>query len=455
MAQRTGNQPNQATTPIISLGSRVEDLFVQQYDRLAFHNNDQENDYRQQEERLSSLMLDKTLADETHLEHARAIIALTEKYKGGFLKSLHALNADIDRHLAAFQQEIEALLGRVQDPTPELTTLLEKLRRWLDLSKDLQRSRLVAVQTIVMRVDCDTTLPNILIRNEGRADITLTVEEAGAFQKALTDVSVMLEQSFEDNQNIQKKRLPLAQELFSSEDTSPNAKQPAEAPPVPSIQTAKHRVHPLQGKAWFRLFKIVYICLGIIAAGFCVLFAFSGDGNNLAIGTAAVSALALFLLRKAFYYITLGRSTVYEQPATGFLDWDDLNLDFDSLKASSPELYQSVVAPFLDSWKHQYGRRVPIQAYEVFRKRVDTELEELRTKKQTIIDDAAKKGVAIEISVLRRNMEKTKADYQGADRVSHARTIDDWLVKLEAKYGTSIPVDEASKILDELEGKIR
>ena len=51
--------------------------------------------------------------------------------------------------------------------------------------------------------------------------------------------------------------------------------------------------------------------------------------------------------------------------------------------------------------------------HKVFRKRIDTELEELRTKKQEIIDDAAKKGTVIEISVVRQDMEKIKAEYQG------------------------------------------
>jgi hypothetical protein len=86
------------------------------------------------------------------------------------LKSLHSLNADIDRHLAASEQELEALLR-------------------------------------------DTTLPNIIIRNEGRADIImLTAEEAGTFQQTLTDISVMLKQSFDDNGRIQEERLPLVQE---------------------------------------------------------------------------------------------------------------------------------------------------------------------------------------------------------------------------------------------------
>jgi hypothetical protein len=35
------------------------------------------------------------------------------------------------------------------------------------------------------------------------------------------------------------------------------------------------------------------------------------------------------------------------------------------------------------------------------------------------------------------------------------RGIDQWIFKLEAKYGTSIPIDEAAKILDEFDAKNR
>ena len=52
-------------------------------------------------------------------------------------------------------------------------------------------------------------------------------------------------------------------------------------------------------------------------------------------------------------------------------------------------------------------------------------------------------------------MEKTKAEYKGADREDYVRGIDTWLMKLEAKYGTAIPLDEASQMLDDMEAKLR
>lgn len=66
-----------------------------------------------------------------------------------------------------------------------------------------------------------------------------------------------------------------------------------------------------------------------------------------------------------------------------------------------------------------------------------------------------KKGAKIEISSLRETMEKTETEYHGADRVAHVRAVNGWIMRLEATYGTSIPVDAASRLLDELEEKIR
>lgn len=89
-------------------------------------------------------MLNNVLTNEKHLEHAQAILVLTEKYTGGFVQSLHLLDADIDRNLAASEQELDAIVGLVHEPNQELTTLLKNLRRWLSQSTDLQKARLVA-----------------------------------------------------------------------------------------------------------------------------------------------------------------------------------------------------------------------------------------------------------------------------------------------------------------------
>ena len=87
--------------------------------------------------------------------------------------------------------------------------------------------------------------------------------------------------------------------------------------------------------------------------------------------------------------------------------------------------------------------------------RLDAELERLSAEKQRIIAAAASKGSTIEISSLRENMEKTKAEYRGADRAAYVRGIDAWIMKLEASYGTSIPIEDASRIQDELDQTLR
>ena len=69
--------------------------------------------------------------------------------------------------------------------------------------------------------------------------------------------------------------------------------------------------------------------------------------------------------------------------------------------------------PELMSGEKSIARQKTIHNTRFSEKRIDTELEELRTKKQEIIGDAAKKGTVIEISVLRQDMEKIKAEYQG------------------------------------------
>jgi len=190
-------------------------------------------------------------------------------------------------------------------------------------------------------------------------------------------------------------------------------------------------------------------------AGLCIVLAIATESAAWFIGSAFVLVLVLIVLKRAFYYVTLGRTTATEVPGTGFLDLDELRNEFTGLEANDPKLYQELVAPYLDSWKTQFGRRVPLQAYEAFRKRIDNEINAIQEKKQKLIDDAAKKGATLDIAALRKSMEKSKSEYKGADRQDYAREIDAWLIRLEAKYGASIPVDEASRILDELEAGMR
>ena len=137
------------------------------------------------------------------------------------------------------------------------------------------------------------------------------------------------------------------------------------------------------------------------------------------------------------------------------MDLEDLQNDLAAVRASSPDVYQRLVAPFFDSWKQQYGRRIPLHAVDLFKRRIDEEMSEIKREKQRNLDKATEKGATIDVAQLRAKMEKAKAQYLGDDRAAFNRGIDQFVMSLEAKYGTAIPVAEASELADQLEEDIR
>src|SRR5258708_610312 len=147
------------------LGRKIQDLFTQQYDRIAFHHNDEANDYRVQERRLSALMLDKSISNQERLENARAIIKLSDTYQQTFVQRLLDLNKEIDRELLGFKQLLNAPPQQTDDSENEIS----HLKRWLSLSEDLYQARLIATTSgVANNVTGDRWIPNIIIQNNGR-----------------------------------------------------------------------------------------------------------------------------------------------------------------------------------------------------------------------------------------------------------------------------------------------
>jgi hypothetical protein len=213
--------------------------------------------------------------------------------------------------------------------------------------------------------------------------------------------------------------------------------------------------HPLEGRVWFRLVKVIYLGLWLIGMGIALFIGFVQSDVWLPVGVAGAVAVGLILAKKVFYYVVLGRTTATEKPGRGFMDLEELQNDLGAVRASSPDVYQQVVAPFFDSWKQQYGRRIPLHAVELLKERIDEEMSDIKRKKQRILDKATEKGATIDIAQLRARMEETKAQYRGVDRAAFNREIDQFLMSLEAKYGLAIPIAEASKLLDQLDEDIR
>lgn len=118
------------------------------------------------------------------------------------------------------------------------------------------------------------------------------------------------------------------------------------------------------------------------------------------------------------------------------------------ISAAQPEAYKAELEPLLDSLEGVYGKLVPVAALEEL---IPQRLRQLEKKRQEIIDRKAKAGKSIEIEALRQRMEASKAAYTGSDREAYATELDRLLDGLASKYGSSIPVDEAYRIMQMLE----
>lgn len=426
---------------ISALGQKIDDLFVKQVSRFAFHNSDGENDYRSQESRLSSLMLDKSVSDEKHLNYAQEIIRRCDSYKRDFINPLRNLTEEIQRELLGFEEVLHKSAEQLGD--------LTKIERWLSLSKELHQARVMAMESIEAQVEFNSYIPKIIIQNGGGCDKTLSPEQTKEFADGLAAYAALMKVSYETNERIQQEREPLTKLLFPYEQESTEGSQ------IPATPRAPINVHPLEGKGWYRLLRVLYVASWVVGFGILAIFAYGSADLTVFVVGAVILAIALIGLKKLFYYVVLGRATATEQPGRGFVDLEDLRNELVGVQANSPDVYEEIVAPFFQSWKERYGRRVPIQEVEVMQKRIDHDMKDLRKKKQKLVGDAAGKGATIDLSTLRKNMEQSKTEYKGADRQAYVRHIDQFLTSLEVKYGTSIPVDEANKLLDKLEDDIR
>jgi hypothetical protein len=428
---------------ISALAQKIDELFVKQASRFAFHHDDTENDYRVQENRLSSLMLDKSVSDDRHLEYAKAIISRSGSYKRDFVKPLQDLTEEIQRELLSFEQTLHASSDQTGD--------LSKVEQWLSLSKELYQARFMAIESIQSQTEYETYLPNLIIQNSGRSDMALSPEQTKQFTEGIACYAALMKTSYEANQRIQQEREPLTKLLLPPDEQGRKT-----GPQIPVTPTrAATKIHPLEGKRWFRLLKVLYVASWIVGLGILAIFAYGAGEVTVFVVGGVVLAIALIVLKKVFYYVILGRATATEQPGKGFLDLEDLRKDFAGVQANSPDLYQEVIAPFFHSWKERYGRRVPLQEMEIIQKRIDHEMNRIKEKKQELIDKAASKGATIDLSTLRKSIEQSKADYNGADHQEYVRQIDLFLTSLEVKYGAAIPVDEANKLLDKLDDDIR
>ena len=277
------------------LADKIEALLVQQSDRLAFHHNDTENDYRVQERRLADLMLDQSSSDEKHLEYAQEIIKRADAYKKDHLGPLQQLDKEINQHLLKFERVLRTV--RTQ-PAVE---------RWLSLSKELHQICVEATRGIDVQTEFNKYIPTLIINSNGRVDLNLSPEQSKEFHGGMTANYVLLKACAEKHRRIQEEREPLTRQLFSvqAEVQTPETATPPARPAV-VIQT-------LEGKTWFRLFKVLYVGSWIVGLEISGIVAYGAHEFYIFVVGAGGLGIALIGIKKLFYYVVLGKSTATEK----------------------------------------------------------------------------------------------------------------------------------------------
>ena len=277
------------------LADKIEALLGQQSDRLAFHCNDTENDYRVQERRLADLMLDKSASDEKHLEYAREIIKRADAYKKDHIGPLQVLSKEINQHLLKFERVLRTVPNQ---PAVE---------RWLSLSKELHQICVEATRGIDVQIKFNKYIPTLITNSNGRVDLNLSPEQSKEFHGGMTANYVLLKTCAEKHRRIQEEREPLTRQVFPvlAEVKTPETATPPARPTVV--------IHTRESKAWFKLLKVLYVGSWIVGLEISGIVAYGAHEFYIFVVGAGVVGIALIGIKKLFYYVVPGRSTATEK----------------------------------------------------------------------------------------------------------------------------------------------
>ena len=81
----------------------------------------------------------------------------------------------------------------------------------------------------------------------------------------------------------------------------------------------------------------------------------------------------------------------------------------------------------------------------------EKERDRIEARRQEIIDEGAKQGQSISIEKLFERIEAYESPYKDENAEEYATQLNEIKKTLIEKYGTSIPVDEAYRIMSEFE----
>ena len=99
-------------------------------------------------------------------------------------------------------------------------------------------------------------------------------------------------------------------------------------------------------------------------------------------------------------------------------------------------------------WQRQRGRNALVQRDGILK-----ELQEIESKRQSLIDEAGQRGVTISTDKALKHVEELRDSYVSSGNDAAAREVDQIIIKFREENGPEIPVEKAYALIKELEAK--
>ncbi len=286
---------------LTELGREIERNFVFQSVYLSNHfQKDDNNYYFVTTRKLTEYALAKDTSINERLDAAHKVLEVVKIYDEKVISELNAKQAIITALLVAFEKNLKStdfsVLGNDLETKTQLEEMASKYEEWLNLSKELSENRKNAAEGVREDLDIDQIIPNQLIKNDGDTTGGFSAVEL----KSKGDRMVRLVNEANDAEKvIDVKRSGISEDLFGKAEEYMDFGEKSE------VSGIKWR-NPLEGKAWFRFLKVVYIGLWVVGLGFVGLLSYASND----IGTFVIGAIIVWILlsimKKAFFYVALG-----------------------------------------------------------------------------------------------------------------------------------------------------
>ncbi len=281
------------------MGRQIEESLIHQRSYLDVHFGG--NRYRENEEKMAADMLAKSAPNPKRIEIARNILQIVDTYKQFMLKPLFDDQNKTYELLSQFRSlymQTPFVVGNRDERVSKLETLYSE---WLSLTEKVHAERLKAITAVRNTVELDALVPNHIIKHNGDITVNIPSEELAYM---LAAAEVLLKEGLSKEQEIAKRRTPISVEAFGDPDSYIESKQDGVQKESPKENI---KVNPLQGKAWFRFIKVIYIVACVLAALVSIGLLYTGTTEAIFI---VLGVIAFFvLIRKGFYYVVLGKTT--------------------------------------------------------------------------------------------------------------------------------------------------